>query len=129
MKTSLSMGIDDFVKVTDKNGNYRYGYIEKVQEHGNIISVSFYEEGESKIRYDAEQAKVLGYLPADYTGFLSDVEKKVAALLAQCLQNKEIGEQLDISPVTVRAHVRTLRIKLHLENKNQLVAFCQGLKL
>jgi DNA-binding NarL/FixJ family response regulator len=50
-------------------------------------------------------------------------EKEVLALVAKGSSNKEIASDLIISENTVRAHVRTLMQKLHLDNRTQLAVF------
>ena len=125
----MNLKRDDYVKVMGANGNYRYGYIEKVLSRGDAFIINLTEEGICKIEFDAEMAKLLGYLPEDYTSLLSDIERQVASLLAIGQNTNEIAKEMSISPTTVRAHLRNLRIKLHLDNKTQLIAFCQGLKL
>lgn len=123
---------DDYVKIVATNGDYQYGYIAKVQDYGTTFIVDLLEEGKNKIAFDAEMAKHLGYLPElpeDYISKLSDIEKHVARLLASSADTRKIADEMGISPTTVRAHMRNLRIKLHLDNRIQLISFCQGLKL
>ena len=114
---------DSFVKIVGTNGNYHYGYISEVKEKGFHLLISLYEEGESAVEYEA----AAGGLASDWKDLLSDTEKMLIPYLAQDLTNKVIASELSISPVTVRAHVRTLRFKLQLLNRQQLVAFAQGL--
>ena len=125
----VSLKKNDYVKIMGTNRNYRYGYIEKVLDRGESFIINLVEEGESKIAYDAEQAELLGEVPKDYTSLLSDIEKQVASLLAIGNSTSDVAKEMNIHPTTVRAHVRNLRIKLHLDNRVQLIAFCQGLKL
>lgn len=123
---------DSYVQIISPNGDFRYGYIREIQNYGTVITVDLFEEGASKIAFEAEMATLLGYLPetsADYVRSLSDVEKHVAALLAQGKNNNEIASELNICSTTVRSHNRALRMKFQVSNKNQLVAICQGLKL
>ena len=54
---------------------------------------------------------------------LTDREKEVLGLIAQGATNKEIAASLFISENTVRAHVRTLMQKLHLDNRTQLAVY------
>jgi len=122
---------DSFVKIVSPNGDYRYGYITEVLEKGYLIGISLDCEGESKIAFDEEEIKknpsFAGFIATDYTSELTDIEKRVVTLLASGLNTKEIADKMFISPVTVRGHLRTLRIKLHLDNRIQLVAFSEGL--
>ena len=50
-------------------------------------------------------------------------EKEVLGQIATGATNKEIASALFISENTVRAHVRTLMQKLHLENRTQLAVY------
>ena len=51
---------------------------------------------------------------------LTNREKEVLSEIARGATNKEIASTLFISENTVRAHVRTLMQKLHLDNRTQL---------
>lgn len=124
---------DDVILLVLPNGQYRYGYITEAREKGYVLTVSLYEEGESKILFDdaiivPELAQLTGGQPVDSIPLLTDIEKKLIPLLAAGASTGEIAEKQGISPVTVRSHLRTLRIKLHLENRSQLVAMAQGIE-
>ena len=54
---------------------------------------------------------------------LTNREKDVLGLISQGATNKEIASDLFISENTVRAHVRTLMQKLHLDNRTQLAVY------
>jgi DNA-binding NarL/FixJ family response regulator len=54
---------------------------------------------------------------------LSRREMEVLALLAQGLSNKEIGEQLNLSEITVRNYLTTIMEKLHLHNRVELAVY------
>ena len=54
---------------------------------------------------------------------LTEREKEVLGLIAQGATNKEIAASLFISENTVRAHVRTLMQKLHMDNRTQLAVY------
>ena len=118
---------DDYVQIVFINGNYRYGYISEILERGSLVGISLSEEGESKIAFDAARDTYLGKAPADYVSILTDVEKRIVPLLSKGHNTNRIADELSISPVTVRAHLRTLRIKLHLDDRAQLIAFSQAL--
>lgn len=114
---------DSFVKIVGISGNYRYGYIQEITEQGFHLLVCMHEEGDSAVEYEAAS----GSLSSDWPEFLTDTEKRLIPLLAQNLKTKEVAAELRISPITVRAHIRTLRLKLQMENRQQVVAFAHGL--
>jgi len=118
---------DDYVKIVAVDGNYRYGYIEKIEESGSILVISMFDEGISKIAYDAAADGIVGQEPTDYISLLTKAEKYIVSLLSAGYNSKDIAAALSISPTTVRAHLRTLRIKLHLDDRAQLIAFSRGL--
>jgi DNA-binding NarL/FixJ family response regulator len=55
--------------------------------------------------------------------FLTDREREIVAWVAEGLTNEEIGDQLTISPATVRTHVSRCMVKLHARDRAQLVVF------
>lgn len=54
---------------------------------------------------------------------LTDREKEVMYLLAKGLTNREIGEQLTISPSTVQTHRTHIMQKLELNNRAELIRY------
>ena len=118
---------EDYVKIVAVDGNYRYGYIEKIQERGSILVISLFDEGISKIAYDKASDAIVGQEPIDYVSLLTEAEKRIVPLLSAGYSTNNIAYELSISPSTVRAHLRTLRIKLHLDDRAQLIAFSRGL--
>ncbi len=60
---------------------------------------------------------------------LSDRELEVLALLARRLSNKEIGEKLFISPVTVKRHANNIYGKLGVHNRRDAVTKATGMGL
>lgn len=122
----MDFKLDDFVKIVSTTGDFRYGYINDIMADGWEICVCLSEEGASKIEYDAASG---GKTAADWDKILSEAEKRVIPLLASGLSPKDIAERLSISPVTVRSHMRMLRLKLDLENNDQLIAFAEGLNM
>ena len=114
---------DSYVKIVAVSRDYHYGYIKKLTERGLHLLICLHEEGDSAVGYEIES----GSMAADWDKMLSDTEKVIINSLSQGLATKDIADELDLSPNTVRAHIRTLRLKLQLDNRNQLIAFAQGL--
>lgn len=119
---------DDYVKIVAVNGNYRYGYITEVLDRGFTLGISLFDEGESKVAYDATYNALFGQESINYVGILTEIEKRIIPLLAAGYDTNEIAGEMSINPTTVRAHLRTLRIKLHLDDRAQLIAFSPALK-
>ena len=119
---------DDYVKIVGVNGNYRYGYIEKIMDKGFTLVISMFDEGESKIAYDAAYDALVGQESVDYVSMLTEIEKRIIPLLSAGYDTNRIANEMSISPTTVRAHLRTLRIKLQLDDRAQLVALSQGIE-
>lgn len=120
---------DDYVKIVGVDANYRYGYISEVSDRGYTLSISLFDEGESKIAYDAAYNVLTGQESIDYVSILTDNEKRIVPLLASGFNTNKIAEELSTSPITVRVQIRTLRIKLQLDDRAQLNAFSQALSL
>lgn len=57
---------------------------------------------------------------------LSDRERQVMEQVARGLTNNEIGEELFISPVTVRNHISSILTKLQVTNRTQAVLRFRG---
>ncbi len=118
---------DDYVAIVAVNGDYRYGYIIDVLEKGNVLGISLYDEGESKVAFDEAHNALTGQQSVDYISLLTENEKRLVPLLAAGFNTSEIAEELSTSPITVRAQVRTLRVKLQLDDRAQLYAFSPAL--
>ncbi len=114
---------DAYVKIVAVNGNFKYGYIQTVQEKGYHLLICLHEEGTSAFEYELAS----GAMAEEWDKMLSDIEKKIIPLLAQGLSTKEVAAKLSLSPITIRVHLRTLRLKLQMENRQQLIAFAQGI--
>jgi len=114
----------DYVKIVGTNGDFRFGCIQKVSDDGWVIEVSFYDEGLNKIEYDSACG---GISAQEWAKELTCIEKKIIPLLAVGASTAQIANEMQIVPVTARAYIRLLRIKLGLENRTQLMAFAHGL--
>jgi len=126
---------DSYVKIVDTHGNYRFGYIAGTAEHGFILEIDLSEEGLSKINWDKEFAENVpdnqytqNQLVGDFNNLLTETEKKMVPLLAQRWATRDIADSLEISPVTVRAHIRDLKNKLQVDTREQLFALAQGIE-
>ena len=60
--------------------------------------------------------------PPDAASELTDRELEILRLVARGLNNAEIAEQLTISPLTAKAHVRHILSKLDCRDRAQLIA-------
>ncbi len=118
---------DDYVKIVGVDGNYRYGYITDVLDTGFTLGISLFDEGESKIAYDTAQAAFMGEESVDWVSILTEAEKRIVPLLSIGYKTNEIAGALSTSPKTVRAQLLTLRIKLHLDDRAQLITFSRAL--
>ncbi|KKN59505.1 hypothetical protein LCGC14_0541190 [marine sediment metagenome] len=114
---------DSYVKIVGISGDYHYGYIQKLTEGGLHLLICLHEEGDSAVGYELAS----GSLSTDWDKLLSDNEKVIINSLSQGLPTKDIADELGLSPSTVRAHIRTLRLKLQLDGREQLVAYAQGM--
>lgn len=121
------MKVDDYVKIVAVDNKYRYGYIEQIRDRGSTIVISLFDEGISKIAFDEANNALLGKETVDYISLLTGIEKKIIPLLAGGYGTNDIADEMSIHPTTVRAHLRTLRIKLHLEDRLQLAALAPAL--
>lgn len=118
---------DDYVQIVAVGGKYRYGYISDISDRGYTLVISLFDEGESKIAYDAASAALTGQEAVDYISLLTDIERRIIPFLAAGFNTREIAEELSTSPITVRAQLRTLRVKLHLDDRAQLSALSPAL--
>lgn len=119
---------DDYVKIIGVDGDYRYGYIAETRDENFILVISLFDEGESKVAYDAASDALAGRESIDYVSILTEIEKRIVPMLSVGYNTNEIASEMSISPTTVRAHLRTLRIKLHLDDRTQLIAFSPALR-
>jgi DNA-binding CsgD family transcriptional regulator len=125
----LKIRRDEFLKIVGTDQNYRFGYVTEVSKDGNTFTVCMEEEGASKIAFDkAVYEKHVGLPAVDWAEVLTPQEKIIANLLSEGHSDDAIAVRLNITRVTLRAHLRALRYKLQLDDKAQLITFCEGLK-
>jgi len=120
---------DSYIKLVDPMGNFRFGFIAETLERGSVMVIDLNEEGLSKINWDTEYAQNGGedYQTKDFNSLLTDIEKRLIALLSEQLTTGQIGEEMGTSPVTVRSHIRALKMKLQCETREQIYAYSQGI--
>lgn len=71
-----------------------------------------------------QQAEPTASAPADPVPLpLTPAEEKVFWQVIQGLTNKQIGDQLFVSPRTVQTHLSNILSKLQLENRSQLIRY------
>lgn len=63
------------------------------------------------------------------TGGLTERQTEVLRLVAQGLTYREVGERLSVSERTVRFHMTEIISRLHLQNRNQVLAYAGKLGL
>ena len=107
------------------------GYILKGAETGDLIhAVRVVGQGEVFL-YPTMASKLLGdYLnrvnkSAESSPTLSQREKEILRMLAEGYSNKEIAEELVISPSTVHSHRSNLMTKLGMGNRRELIQYAR----
>lgn len=118
---------DDFLMLLSPNGTYRYGFILETQEDDQHVTICMHDEGESKAEYEKVSDKWNGVAPKDFGIILSEREKTTLTHIANGVSNNEIAKTLRISAVTVRYYVRNLKMKLQVQNRDQLYVYAQGI--
>lgn len=107
------------------------GYILKGAKTSELINaVRIVQGGEVFLYPSMTQKLVQGYLQlADWDNegepSLSPREKEIFRLLAEGYSNKEIAEELVISPSTVHSHRGNLMDKLGLGNRRELIQYAR----
>jgi NarL family two-component system response regulator LiaR len=111
------------------------GYLLKDSGSVELVeSIRRIQRGEPALHPDIARKILAGLSQAPSAGEpavepLTAREFEVLDLVAQGLRNREIGDQLDISPETARTHVNRILSKLHVANRVQatLYALRQGI--
>jgi two-component system response regulator NreC len=107
------------------------GYILKGAKTSELINaVRVAQQGEVFLYPSMTQKLVQGYLQlADWENddepSLSPREKEIFRLLAEGYSNKEIADELVISPSTVHSHRGNLMEKLGLNNRRELIQYAR----
>ena len=107
------------------------GYILKGAKTSELINaVRIVQRGEVFLYPSMTQKLVQGYLQlADWDTetepSLSPREKEIFQLLAEGYSNKEIADELVISPSTVHSHRGNLMDKLGLNNRRELIQYAR----
>ena len=86
----------------------------------------------AKLRGTEEGFSGLASRPKDREGQangLTDRQTEVLRLVAQGLTYREVGERLSLSERTVRFHMTEIISRLHLQNRNQVLAYAGKLGL
>lgn len=123
----MDFGKDSYVQVVAPNGNYRYGFVMETDEQDQHLIICMHEEGESKLAYETATKIWNGQAPLEQQHGLSAQEFQVLTSLSEGLDTRSIGQQLNLAPATIRAYIRTLRLKLRVENRIQLVLVAEAI--
>jgi two-component system response regulator NreC len=107
------------------------GYILKGAKTSELINaIHIVQQGEVFLYPSMTQKLVQGYL--ELTNWenedepsLSPREKEIFLLLAEGYSNKEIADELVISPSTVHSHRSNLMDKLGLNNRHELIQYAR----
>jgi len=86
----------------------------------------------AKLSGTEERLSGLASRPKDREGQangLTERQTEVLRLVAQGLTYREVGERLSLSERTVRFHMREIISRLHLQNRNQVLAYAGTLGL
>ncbi|MDJ1136486.1 response regulator [Streptomyces iconiensis] len=126
--------VDDYVIDSLRAG--ASGFLGKGAEPGELLSaIRTAAKGEALLSPVATKGLIAKFLAqggtsggdgdsaraAERLGALTGREREVLALVAAGLSNDEIGERLDVSPLTVKTHVNRTMAKLGARDRAQLV--------
>ena len=117
---------DSYVQVLAPNGDYRYGFILATNEEGQHLNICMHEEADSKVAFETATSSWNKQAPIGGSYRLSSQESRVLGLLSEELGTAAIAQLLHLTPSTIRAYLRTLRLKLHVETREQLVMVAQA---
>ena len=104
------------------------GYVLKTVTTERLVE-AIEEVHEGKVALDPDAARSLIDRMNEPAAGLTDREKSILALLGEGLTNREIGERLHISPLTVKTHLQAIFEKLGVSDRAHAVAtaFRRGL--
>ncbi|TQV76503.1 response regulator transcription factor [Aliikangiella marina] len=95
-----------------------------------IVATAFLLIGILLARYFAgSKPQNLSTIDEEKLALFSQREQEMLLFLAQGYTNKEIAKSLDISPNTVKTHLKKLFDKLDVNNRTQAVAEAKSLNL
>lgn len=117
---------DCFVQVVAPNGDYRYGYVQGVKEEGWHLTICMHEEAESKLGFETATNIWNEQAPIGWQHGLTGHELHILTLLSKDPNTAKIAQEMDLAPGTIRGHLRTLRLKLRVDNRAQLVMVAQA---
>lgn len=104
--------------------------LSRKQEKDSLEQIRIYNNKIAELESIAvkDQAESPLSLP-DHLQALSERESEVLNLIAKGLTDKEIAEQLFISPTTVKTHARKIYSKLMVSNRTEAVAVANNYRL
>ena len=118
---------DSFVQVVAPNGDYRYGYIKATDEDGWHLTICLHDEADSKLAFEAKADWNNDQAPIGWQYGLTVHEVLVLTLLSKDPRTWWIAGQLNLQQTTIRGYLRTLRLKLRVENRAQLVMVARAI--
>ena len=106
------------------------GYLLKQTDPERLIeAVERVAAGASLLDPDVTQAALEfmrrnpNHEPEESLASLSDQERRILPLIAEGKTNREIGQELQLSPHTIKTYVSSIFQKLHLVRRSQAAAF------
>lgn len=95
-----------------------------------VAAIRSAHSGKPTLAWEAAQALVkTATRSPDPEYNLTEREREVLTLIVQGMTNKQIAEQLSVSPYTINAHVRSILSKLDVSSRTEAVALALQHKL
>jgi len=107
----IKKGVTGFLDLNEEAGKF-LSKVERVIAGDLVISANFIYCLNNNEKDDAELL----------AGELTAREMDVLALVGEGRRNREIADTLFISESTVKVHIRSILFKLHLDNRQQIIA-------